>query len=322
MEMLKELANALIFRTSEGRTDATLFIIVDLINRVGPSYIHSALHRKRYAELNLAAGKKAIQTPDFASANAYIESGIEFLGGNSWETEYDLTLALYKNAAAVKLPLGKIEVMEKRLNEVFEKARAFQDTIDSMSVLVQSLIMCGKADKALEHSVRVLQYLGEPLPLPDKFDIKRELAETYICSQQISSIPLDAMPKMKDPLKTKAMEFLRLALDSSHHQKSKMTMIVSCRMVRLTCDHGINSYSALGMAGLAYSYIAVLRNYTDGYKLGKLALSLNKSPKLVGIVSFAVTCFVCAFKEPIQALLPSILENSKIAFKVCPLFIF
>ena len=70
------------------------------------------------------------------------------------------------------------------------------------------------------------------------------------------------------------------------------------------------------MAGLAYAYTAMLRNYTEGYKLGKLALALNKSPKLVGEISIAVACHVCVFKEPIQALLPTILENYKIALKV------
>mmetsp|Transcript_45488 Transcript_45488/g.95504 ORF Transcript_45488/g.95504 Transcript_45488/m.95504 type:complete len:1040 (-) Transcript_45488:73-3192(-) len=203
--MLKELADTLIARTSEGRTNAILFIIVDLINKVGPSINLDADDRKRYAELNLAAGEKAIHTPDFSSANSYIESGIKFLGDNSWDTEYDLSLALYKNSAAVKLPLGKTVLMEERLNEVFDNARVFEDKLDSMSVLIQFLTTCGKADKALEHSVSVLQYLGEPLSLSDSFDLKRELLESCNFAQQLSSMSFEMMPKMKDPMKIKAM---------------------------------------------------------------------------------------------------------------------
>mmetsp|Transcript_13088 Transcript_13088/g.20741 ORF Transcript_13088/g.20741 Transcript_13088/m.20741 type:complete len:348 (+) Transcript_13088:3-1046(+) len=69
------------------------------------------------------------------------------------------------------------------------------------------------------------------------------------------------------------------------------------------------------MAGLAYVYTSVFRKYAVGYELGKFALSLNKSPKMVGDLSLTVTCSVCTFKEPIQALLPLILENRETALK-------
>ena len=84
----------------------------------------------------------------------------------------------------------------------------------------------------------------------------------------------------------------------------------------LNHNSGLNVYSSTGMAGLAYAYTAMLRNYTEGYKLGKLAVALNKSPKLVGEISIVVASHVCVFKEPIQALLPTILENYKIALEV------
>jgi len=49
--------------------------------------------------------------------------------------------------------------------------------------------------------------------------------------------------------------------------------------------------------------------------MGKLAISLNKSPKLVGAISLSVTNQVFVFKEPIQALLPAILENYQTSLK-------
>ena len=61
---------------------------------------------------------------------------------------------------------------------------------------------------------------------------------------------------------------------------------------------------------------AVLRNYTEAYKLGKMALVINKSPKMVAEIALVVTNNVCIYKEPIQALLPIILENYRIAVKV------
>ena len=67
---------------------------------------------------------------------------------------------------------------------------------------------------------------------------------------------------------------------------------------------------------MASAYTAAVRNYTKGYKLGKLALAFNTSPKLLGEISLIVTNVPSVFKEPIQALLPTALENYKIALKV------
>lgn len=55
--MLKEISETLLVRTGDGRTDAVLFIIVDLINRLGPQGA-SAMDSMRYASLNLSAGEK------------------------------------------------------------------------------------------------------------------------------------------------------------------------------------------------------------------------------------------------------------------------
>merc|ERR1712194_553103 len=192
-------------------------------------------------------------------------------------------------------------------------ARSYGDTLDAMSVLIESLSMDGKPEKAMENLLKVLAYLGEPLSgnLSEEI-VHKELIETHKSMQEISLASLDTMT---DPQKIKAMHFLHLALWPSHQQRSLLCAVVSCRMVRLTLSHGLNLYSSTGIAVLGYAHTMVLRNYTEGYKLGKLAVTLNKSPKLVGEISLVVANGVCAFKEPIQALLPQILDNYRIAVK-------
>ena len=97
-----------------------------------------------------------------------------------------------------------------------------------------------------------------------------------------------------------------------------LTIPIYMSLLKSSLNHnsGLNVYSSRAMAALAYAYTTILRNYNEGYKLGKIALALNKSPKLVGDISLGVVNVVFAFKEPIQALLPIILENYKIALKV------
>ena len=84
--MMKDLLQALLI--SEYRDDSILFIIVDLISRVGPERVHDSETRLLYAQLNLTAAEKATQATDFASACTCVKYGISFLPAGHWDIYY------------------------------------------------------------------------------------------------------------------------------------------------------------------------------------------------------------------------------------------
>ena len=88
MAMQKELIMNLVAKTSGCRDDAVLFIIVDLISRVGPDRIHDAATRLLYAELNLIAATKATHATDYACASTCVKCGISFLEQDYWKHSY------------------------------------------------------------------------------------------------------------------------------------------------------------------------------------------------------------------------------------------
>ena len=90
--------------------------------------------------------------------------------------------------------------------QVFNHAQRYEDKLDSMSVLIQSLTIAGKFQEALDNALNILSYLGEPLSMNlDKVAIHRELLDIQDCMQRISMSSWDTMLAMKDPLKIKAM---------------------------------------------------------------------------------------------------------------------
>ncbi len=70
------------------RDDTILFIVVNLISRVGANKVHDFETRLLYAELNLTAAKKATTATDFASASSCVNCGISFLSAGHWENSY------------------------------------------------------------------------------------------------------------------------------------------------------------------------------------------------------------------------------------------
>eukprot|EP00984_Skeletonema_dohrnii_P030219 scaffold21547_cov104-Skeletonema_dohrnii-CCMP3373.AAC.1 len=86
MIIMKELLQALL---PHGYSDDTiLFIVVDLISRVGADRVHDSESRLLYAQLHLTAAKKATNATDFASASTCVKRGISFLPVGHWESRY------------------------------------------------------------------------------------------------------------------------------------------------------------------------------------------------------------------------------------------
>ena len=74
--------------------------------------------------------------------------------------------------------------------------------------------------------------------------------------------------------------------------------------------HGLSEYSAVGLGFMALTF-ALLQDFSEGYRLGKLARSLNKSSKVIPKLQVDVTVLsvVNVWKEPIQSVLPPLLDT-------------
>ena len=83
-------------------------------------------------------------------------------------------------------------------------------------------------------------------------------------------------------------------------------------------QYGLSKYSAVGLGFMALSFAGVLQNTAEGYTLGKLARSLNESPKVIPDVQVElyVLGMVNIWKIPIQSVLQPLLYSHKMAMRV------
>eukprot|EP00804_Cyclotella_cryptica_P005749 CCRYP_000087-RD/>CCRYP_000087-RD protein AED:0.03 eAED:0.03 QI:330/1/1/1/0.87/0.77/9/489/1372 len=324
INMLGELIKTLLTRTFGEEIDNILFVIVDLINRLGTAMTPNSIDHLQCARLNLSAGEKSIQTSDFASALGYIESGISFLGSGSWDSNYSLTLSLFEKYAVVNWAQGNIDAMKASIETVSKHARCFDDKLKSIHLLVHSLGLDGKSAKATSHCFAVLEYLGESFPqnIDDPSCIAQQLLDLKLRLKAFipasgTTFRVNDFPVMQDRKKLEAMSFLYESACSSYQQKSPLFNIVSARMVKLSLDHGLCVQSSLGFALTALAFVLVLKDISEGYRLGKFALSLVSSNSAFRVLLPEVYCIVygivSVWKEPMQVLLSPLLD----AYKVC-----
>ena len=80
-----------------------LFNIVNQLN-LGRAIIKQQTERDQLSELNLQAGKKAKASTAYLPAFNYLNVGLELLGKDSWQRQYDLTLGLYVRSGIGGIP--------------------------------------------------------------------------------------------------------------------------------------------------------------------------------------------------------------------------
>ncbi len=105
------------------------FVAVNQINQGGPAAVHDSSQNSIIAELNLKAGRRAIQFSDCATAFILFQHGISFLGYDKWTSNYQICLDLYDEVTGVACILGQLDVIRLNSEEVIRHARNFDDKL-------------------------------------------------------------------------------------------------------------------------------------------------------------------------------------------------
>ena len=90
------------------------------------------------AELNMKAGKKAIDRCDHKTAYSYFEAAISLLPKDHWESHYDLSLSLNFLASSAANSTCQYDVAEQFLRRTLGMARCLDDQLPSYLLLTQS----------------------------------------------------------------------------------------------------------------------------------------------------------------------------------------
>eukprot|EP00970_Alexandrium_tamarense_P009155 scaffold1803_cov195-Alexandrium_tamarense.AAC.31 len=321
--LLRKLAASLIKNSSAVKqTESILFIAVDLINRIGSEAIKSAKERLLYARLNSRAGKKALSAPDFASAVMYAESGISFLDGDHWESQYGLSLSLYETSVAAhySMPDGDKDMLNERINAVFDRAKCFSDKFNAHFIRIKVLSMSECPQDAINESLLILQHLGEPFD-PSEIDVEiveRELKKHRDRFSGENKRHFLSSTPMSDLNKRRAMQIMHSLSTNYHRLKTLVGAYVACRMIDLSINFGHCDESVIGVSTFASYLVTFLRDVDEAYSWGRLALDfLAKSPdanSMIPAVYTALHCNVQLWKEPLQSTIDPLLRGYRLAY--------
>jgi predicted ATPase len=289
--------------------------IFDIVNQLnfGIELITVESERDQLAQLNLIAGKKAKTSAAYESAWNYLKVGINCLSADSWQSKYDLTLALYVEAVEAAILTGSFEEMDRLASVVLQQAKTLLDKVKVYEVKIQGYTAHNKPSDAVKTALSVLAMLGIRFPKkPSKLDIIFELVRTKIRLAGKRIEDLIDLPDMTDPYKLAAMRILSGVASAAYFAAPELFPLIVLKQVNLSIKYGNTPVSSYAYAtyGLILSG-EVVGDVKSGYQFGQLALRLLdkfNAKELKARTLFIVNYFIRHWQDHLGETLTPLLD--------------
>jgi len=302
-----KVGQLLLQNSSESAREEKLFDTVGHLN-LGRELIAQPQEREALAQLNLKAGQKARNSTAYVAANIYLQTGIELLTDNCWQTQYELTLNLYVATAETAYLNADLESMQQMAALVLEKAQTILDKVKIYEILMAIRTAQGKMLEAIALGRDALAQLGFELPTkPDEVKNSKALQALAIQLQSQRIEELVNLPMMTD-LQTQAMmQLLGMLPGPILMGMPGLLPLVSATMVSLSLKFGNAPISTVGYATHGLVLCAFLGEVKTGYDFGRLTLSLLdrfNSQEFKSIVLIMFGAFIQHCQESLRATIP------------------
>ncbi|MCC5932879.1 MAG: AAA family ATPase [Balneolales bacterium] len=313
-----QIGSLLLEKVSEEQLETQLFEIINQLNQ-GLELINTEAERRTVIELNLRAGIKARESSAFQPALGYFETGIGLLKDDHWESQYNLSLALFTEAAETAYNMGDFGPMEEKLRTILTYRKELMDAVRPYAIRINALKAQNKLQEAIDTGLEVLEQLGEkfpkkgPLPL-----VMADLIRTKIMLRGKDKETISGLPEMTNPYKAAALRMLNDIASPVYWARPQILPFVIFRMVRLSLKYGVTEISAFGFATYGLLMCGVLGDMRSGYHFGQIGLALLdrfEAKKWLSQIYTPVYALINHWSEHVHKSLDPFLYSYKVGFE-------
>ena len=261
--------------------------LFDMVNHLNLSrvLIETQSEQEELARFNLVAAEKAIASTAYEAALRYLDAGLKLLSADSWQNQYNLTLALHIETVFAEYLNANFEAALLLAEVVIKQARNSLDKAKVYETKLQIYITQSQLVEALDTGLSVLEMLGvslekEPPNVPE--------IEALIY-----------LSEMTDPEKLAAMQILITLVMATFYANPALFPQIVFTMVHLSLRFGNSASSAYGYVAYAWMLCRHL-DIEPGYRYGELALRVLgkfKADSLKCQISFMHNSYVRPWKE-------------------------
>ncbi|MBD2068016.1 AAA family ATPase [Leptolyngbya sp. FACHB-671] len=293
------------------RRSSQLFKIVDHLN-YGIELVPDQGERDEIARLNLLAGQKAKAAIAYSTAKNYLAIGRRCLAASSWQTNYELSLALYTETTEVAYLCGEFEQVEHWGRIVLQEAKTVLDIVKVYEVKIQTNMAQGEPSQAINIGLQVLQQLGISLPeQPSQLDIQLELDIIASLLSDKCIEDLVHLPGMTELDKLAAIRILSSITITAQIATPDLVPLLVSKQVNLSIQYGNTLVSPFAYALYGFTLCGMVGDIESGYEFGQLALRLLSqlhTHSLRARTLYIVNTYIVHWKEHIKETSKRLLE--------------
>ncbi|MBD2250896.1 trifunctional serine/threonine-protein kinase/ATP-binding protein/sensor histidine kinase [Nostoc parmelioides] len=295
-----------------------VFQLVNQLN-VAVELITHQSKRDELAQMNLIAGRKALASTAYTAAMKYLTTGIELLAGDSWENQYQLTLALYETAAEAAYLAGNFEEMESFIQVVLVKAKTLLEQVKIYEIKIQAYGAQNQAVEAVNTALTFLKLLGVEFPEnPSQSDFQLAMVgiTTNLNGKLIEN--LINLPEMRDKKSLAAIQILSSASGLVYQAVPQLFPLIVLKQVELSLQDGNAPLSAYAYVLYGLMLCGIIGDIESGYKFGKLALKLTdkfNAEELKAKITEIFYATISHWKEHSKEVLSPLLEGYSAALQ-------
>lgn len=304
-------------RTNEKELKDKLFYIVDQFN-AGTECITDQKEKEGLARLNLEAGKKAKASAAYSTALKYIKTGMDLLGESCWEKQYNLTLAVYTEAAEMTYLNRDHDAMNIYASIVIDNSRNIYDSIHVYETKIHANDSQLKFKESLAIGFNVLKRLNYSLSeRPSKFQI---IAAMMKVRSSLSVKKIDSLinlPEMTDPHIKAVALILNLIGTGAFFIDVNLFTYIKIKSLELSIKHGQSREHVIGYLSMAM-ILSAIGNIDAAYKMGELSLKLLKKFDARQYEAKALCMFVdfvAHWKKHLKSTLPELKKSRNIGME-------
>ncbi len=260
--------------TPPEKQEEVIFEVVSQFER-GINRVTSREERKKIAEINLMAGKRAMGSAAYASALTYFKAGSALLTVDDRQCQHELMFALELNRAECEFLTGQSSVAEDRLGTLSGLAVTAIEKAVVASLRIDVCTALDQPGRAVDVCLNYLRHVGiEWSPHPKEEEARREYERIWsvLGDRQIEDI-ID-LPLMEDAITLAVVDVLTKVVSSAWHTDLNLVVLMICKTISLSFEHGncdasCTAYSLFGIfAGQRFG------DYQAGFRFGRLGCDL------------------------------------------------
>ncbi|HEY9853879.1 MAG TPA: AAA family ATPase [Leptolyngbyaceae cyanobacterium] len=307
-----QIGQLLLQQVSPAAREERIFEIINQLN-YGTTLLDTQPERDELAQLNLIACRKARLATAYQAAREYATVGLQMLGTDAWQRQYEITLALHDLAAEVAFLAGAFEQMEQWIEAVITHTKTPLEQVPVYQVRIQALVARNQFVEAIAIGQSVFRMLGVNLPdEPTLEDIRllKEEIDALIEGRAIESFI--HLPPMSDPQQLAIMQNAARLTPVCYMSGTKLYFLVVALQVRLSIQFGNSPVSAYCYAGYAFQLRTLWSDMSKVPQFGQLGYQLASEPDAKNIrpaTALLIGAYVGHWTTPLQDSLPILLDG-------------